>query len=131
MIGWPGYRNADGRSGLGYFESNAEWGHMQGRILRMLITGKVITRNPIFLFGMFVIGMIYSLPVILGLPDILAGGGSGWYVLILNPTWIVGLLILKNILIALKNDEIQDNEIAEEMLDDANSSAYNPNHQEE
>jgi hypothetical protein len=77
LIGWPGYRNARGRSGLGYVETQAEWAHVRGRILHMLITKKVITRNPIFLFAMLVIGLMYSLPLILGLPDFLAGGDAG------------------------------------------------------
>lgn len=102
LIGWPGYRNARGKSGLGYVETQAEWAHMCGRIFQMMWTGKVITRNPIFLFGMFVVGAIYSLPLILGLPDILNGSSLGFYVLfIMSPYWIFGLLILRNVFISL------------------------------
>lgn len=102
LIGWPGYRNARGRSGLGYFETNAEWAHMRGRIFRMLVTGKVITRNPIFLFGMFIVGAIYSLPVILGIPEILAGNTLIWMVLIMNlPACVFGILLLVNVFISV------------------------------
>lgn len=102
LIGWPGYRNARGRSGLGYVETQAEWAHMRGRIFQMMWTGKVITRNPIFLFGMLVVGAIYSLPLILGLPDILNGSSLGFYVLfIMSPSCFFGLLILRNVFISL------------------------------
>jgi len=102
LIGWPGYRNARGRSGLGYVETQAEWAHMRGRIFQMMWTGKVITRNPIFLFGMLVVGAIYSLPLVLGLPDILNGSSLGFYVLfIMSPSWLFGLLILRNVFISL------------------------------
>lgn len=110
LIGWPGYRNAEGRSGLGYFETNAEWGHMRGRIFRMLITGKVITRNLIFLFGMFIVGMIYSLPVILGIPEILVGNPWGWTALLTNlPACVFGMLLLGNVLVSLFRKENDEN----------------------
>lgn len=115
LIGWPGYRNARGRSGLGYVETQAEWAHMRGRIFRMLLAGKVLTRNPIFLIGLLMVGTIGVLPLILGIPDILAGGDAGWYVLIIGfPNWIFGLLILKNVFISLfgrrdENDSDENN----------------------
>ena len=109
LIGWPGYRNAGNKSGLGYVETQAEWAHMQGTIFSMLLTGKVITRNPIFLIGMLVVGTIGVLPLILGVPDILAGGDAGWYVLIIaSPNWIFGLLILKNVFISLFGRQDED-----------------------
>jgi hypothetical protein len=120
LIGWPGYRNARGRSGLGYVETQAEWAHMRGRIFSMLLAGKVLTRNPIFLIGMLVVGTISALPLILGVPDILAGGNTGWYVLIIGfPNWIFGLLLLRNVFISLfgrqgENDNDENN--AEEII---------------
>lgn len=108
LMGWPGYRNAEGRSGLGYFETQSEWAHMQGTMLRKMIVGDVLTRNPIFLFFMFFVAMIYSLPIILGLPDILAGRGTGLYILIINPYWIVGLLIFRNIYLAVFGQSVEN-----------------------
>ena len=109
LIGWPGYRNAGNKSGLGYVETQAEWAHMRGRIFSMLLTRKVITRNPIFLIGMFVVGAIYSLPLILGLPDVLNGSDFGFYVLfIMSPSWIFGLLILRNVFISVFGRQDED-----------------------
>ena len=132
LVGWPGYRNVNGRSGLGYVETQAEWAHMRGRLFQQMYVGKVITRNPIFLLGMFIVGVIYSLPLILGLPDILNGSDMGAYVLvIMSPSWFFGLLILRNVLIALTTSEEEEGNADENMLDDGNSNAYNPSHQEE
>lgn len=108
LMGWPGYRNADGRSGLGYFETQSEWAHMQGTMIRMMIVGEVITRNPIFLLFMFIVGMIYSLPLFFAVPDLLAGGSVGLYVLIINPTWVVGLLIIRNVYLAIFSRPTED-----------------------
>ena len=132
LVGWPGYRNARERSGIGYVETQAEWAHMRGRLFQQMYVGKVITRNPIFLLGIFIVGIIYSLPLILGLPDILSGSGMGAYVLfIMSPSWLFGLLLLRNVLIALTTSEDEDGKADENMLDDGNSNAYNPSHQEE
>jgi len=56
LIGWPGYRTSQNKSGLGYVESRAELAHMQGKMIRWLITGKFITHNPIYLLIMFAFG---------------------------------------------------------------------------
>ena len=131
LVGWPGYRNAYGRSGLGYVETQAEWAHMRGRLFRMMVTGKVITRNPIFLFGMFIVGLIYSLPVILAFPEMLNGGEMGTYVFfMMSPSWLFGLLILRNVFIALTTSE-EEGDANENTLDGGNPNAYNPTHQEE
>lgn len=114
LVGWPGYRNARGRSGLGYVETQAEWAHMQGRMFRMLITGKAITHNPIFLFGMFIVGLIYTLPLILGLLELLNGNYPGMYVLFaMSPVWIFGLMIWGNVLFSLTNEDEEDYETEE------------------
>lgn len=65
LIGWPGYRNAEGRSGLGYFETNAEWAHMQGLFFRWLITGKFKTRSPIYQIILSVYGILSASPLLL------------------------------------------------------------------
>ena len=117
LIGWPGYRNARNRSGLGYVETQAEWAQMQGRIFRMLLERKVITRNPIFLIGIFIVGTIYSLPVVLGILEILAGNTGIWMVLIISlPAGIFGILLLNNVFISLfrRSNEADDTREDEE-----------------
>lgn len=90
---------------------------MQGRIFRMLLERKVITRNPIFLIGMFIVGAIYFLPVVLGILEILAGNTGIWMVLIISlPAWIFGILLLNNVFISLvhRSREADDTREAEE-----------------
>ncbi len=75
---------------------------MQGRIFRMLLERKVITRNPIFLIGMFIVGAIYFLPVVLGILEILAGNTGIWMVLIISlPGWIFGFMLMVNAIVTL------------------------------
>ncbi len=57
-LGWPGYRTRDNRSGLDPLENDNEAGHMGGVILRQLFTLQARTRNPIYLFLMFVFGVV-------------------------------------------------------------------------
>jgi len=57
LVGWPGYRTSKNKSGLGYLETQAELAHMEGLMLRWLITGKFISHNPIYLFMMFMFGL--------------------------------------------------------------------------
>jgi hypothetical protein len=58
LVGWPGYRTARGKSGLGYVETQAELAHMQGLMLRWLFTGKFRTHNPFYLAFMFIFGFL-------------------------------------------------------------------------
>lgn len=103
IIGWPGYRNAAGRSGLGYFETNAEWGHMQGLFIRWLALGKFRTHKPFYLLGMTFIGLLYGgIPLILILHEaIFAGKWAILLLLIVFPNILVGILLLINVLLSL------------------------------
>lgn len=58
LLGWPGYRTAINKSGLGYIETRAEWAHMQGRMVYWIATGKFITHNPIYLLLMTLFGIL-------------------------------------------------------------------------
>jgi hypothetical protein len=61
MLGLPGHRTAMGRSGLGYLATQAELAYMQGLMIRWLFTGKFRTRNPIYLFVMFMLGLLIGI----------------------------------------------------------------------
>jgi hypothetical protein len=103
VIGWPGYRNAAGRSGLGYFETNAEWGHMQGLFIRWLALGKFRTHNPLYLLGMTFLGLIYGgIPLTLILYEAIFTGH--WQILaliIVFPNIVAGILLLVNVLLSI------------------------------
>ena len=61
MLGLPGHRTAMGRSGLGYLATQAEMAYMQGLMIRWLFTGTFRTRNPIYLFVMFMLGLLIGI----------------------------------------------------------------------
>lgn len=101
LPGWPGYRNAAGRSGLGYLETQAEWAHMQGLFFRWMITGKFKTRHPIYLLMITLYGFTTASPILL----LLAGPegrnafiGSWTFVV---PYTIIGILLLVNVVLSL------------------------------
>jgi hypothetical protein len=53
LPGSPGYRVARGRSGLGFFATQAELGRFQGIVIRSLFTGKFLyTNNLIAMIGL-------------------------------------------------------------------------------
>jgi hypothetical protein len=58
LLGWPGYRTRPGRSGLDPLDTRNEAAHMEGTFLRNLFTLRARTRNPFYLFFMFIFGVI-------------------------------------------------------------------------
>ncbi len=107
LLGWPGYRTAQNKSGLGYLETQAELAHIQGLMLRWLITGKFISHNPIYLFMMFMFGLYTGgIPLILVLSDLFSPGSLEIMPIILpllSPYVLVGILLLINVAISLFN----------------------------
>jgi hypothetical protein len=107
LIGWPGYRTANNKSGLGYVETQAELAHMQGLMLRWLITGKFISHNPIYLFLMFTFGLLAGgIPLVLVLAEIFNSHNLGFMPFatpLFSPYVLVGILIIINVLISLFN----------------------------
>ncbi len=110
LIGYPGYRNRQGRSGYDPLERNAEEARMQGIMIRLLLTRKFRTRNPFYLVTMAFIGVLFSLygftPFMLGeITGILIG-------IVSSPYLIVGIALLVNVCLSLrleKEDENEDN----------------------
>jgi hypothetical protein len=58
LLGWPGYRTRPGRSGWDPIETDNEAAHMEGTFIRNIFTLQARTRNPFYLFLMFVFGVI-------------------------------------------------------------------------
>ncbi|MBL8079204.1 MAG: tetratricopeptide repeat protein [Anaerolineales bacterium] len=110
LMGYPGYRNRQGRSGYDPLERNAEQARMQGIMIHLLLNRKFRTRNPIYLVLMACAGILYFLtgvlPLLLGnVNGIIAG-------LIYSPYSIVGLMLLVNVYLSLRlvnSDEYEDN----------------------
>ena len=110
LVGWAGHRTRQGRSGYDPLETDFEFAHMQGVIIRLLLTRKFRTRNPIYLAFMVFVGVLYFLygisPFTLGnLYGIIAG-------IIYCPYSIVGIMLLVNVYLSLrleKSGEYEDN----------------------
>lgn len=106
LLGWPGYRTSNNKSGLGYLETQAELAHMQGVMLRQMITGKFITHNPIFLFMMFAFGLLTGvIPFIMLLAEIFVTGNFSLLIATfpILPYMIVGIALVINAGISIFN----------------------------
>jgi hypothetical protein len=104
LLGWPGYRAQPSKSGLGYLESAAEEAHMEGLFLRWLFTGKLRTRNPIYLLSLTVFGMLTGgIPVILTLMAFASTRYLfGLFSLIISaPYSLVGIAVLVNVFLSV------------------------------
>jgi len=104
LIGWPGYRTAIQKSGLGYFETQAEWAHIQGVMFRRMLDGKFKTRHPVYFICLTAYGIISASPLLLLFSK------QGQVVLMRNsthflPAIAVGVLILVNMVLSLTRCE--------------------------
>ena len=72
--GWPGYRTANDKLGFDYFDTQAEWAHMQGVFYGRLLTGKLRTTNPLYLALMGFVGVCGVLPIGLAVFETWQGG---------------------------------------------------------
>ena len=114
LTGWPGHRTRPGRSGYDPLETDFELAHIEGIIIRLLITRKLRTHNPIYLLFMTGAGLLFSLPILIFLLDILQGNWDSILVIIVSsPFWIVGIALLVNVFLSLrlkKTDGFSEND---------------------
>lgn len=102
LIGWPGYRTSQNKSGLGYIETRAELAHMQGLFLKWLVTGKFRTHNPFFLLVMIVAGTFYGvLPLIFIIQEIAVSGNWSRLLLLVYPPIAIGILLFVNVVLSI------------------------------
>lgn len=108
LIGWPGHRNRQGRIGLDPLDRNAEEGHMIGRITRLLMNRNFRTRNPIYLFLMFIWGMFF---ILAGVIPLILGHSLG-IILAINflPYIFLGILLLINVISSIQNISSDQND---------------------
>ncbi|MEW6242195.1 MAG: hypothetical protein AB1564_15440 [Chloroflexota bacterium] len=99
LIGWPGYRTANGKAGLGYIETQAEWAHMQGLMFRWLITGKFRIRNPFYIILLLIYSVYSSSPILLLFAGTEAREVFWGNIPIFGHHVIIGVLILLNLII--------------------------------
>lgn len=110
LMGYPGYRIRQGRSGYDPLERNAEQARMQGILIRMLFTRKFRTRNPVYLIIMAFTGFLYFLS---GFAPFTLGNLEGIFAGIINSPYLaIGTALLVNVYLSLrleKDDENEDN----------------------
>lgn len=95
LPGWPGYRTREGRSGYDPIDTRTEAAHTAGTIVQRLFTGQF--RNPFHVLLLGVVGLILTLPLVLGILEAVSGNWLPWNAWIfLLPTGIAGILILIN-----------------------------------
>lgn len=109
LLGWPGYRTSNNKSGLGYLETQAELAHMQDVMLRQMITGKFITHNPSYLFMMFLFGLLVGvIPLAMLFTEIFVSGNFiviFYSTPILLPYVVVGIALVINVGISVLNPD--------------------------
>ena len=95
LLGSPGYRTRDDRSGYDPIDTDNEAGHIAGTIIQKLFAGQI--RNPIHLFLLGVLGLIFITPLVLAILETMNGNLLPWNAwILLLITGIVGLAILIN-----------------------------------
>lgn len=103
LIGWPGYRTSNNKSGLNYVETRSELAHTQGMMIRWLLTGKFRTYNPFYLLGMTLIGIFFgAIPIVFILNEVIVR--RNWFMLLLPvalPNITIGILLLINTILSL------------------------------
>lgn len=84
LPGWPGYRTQSGRSGYDPLDINFEATQMQGRFIHHLITGSLITTEPVYLILLAVTGLLSICPGAMGFWLMFQGDPVEYYALILQ-----------------------------------------------
>jgi tetratricopeptide (TPR) repeat protein len=101
LPGWPGHRNLPGRIGFDPLANDFELSHMQGVMIRLLMTCKFRTHNPFYLFLMIFVGVIFCTPLIFGGHLLVQDLFSAIYLILYCPYWIVGISLLINAILSL------------------------------
>jgi tetratricopeptide (TPR) repeat protein len=100
LKGWAGHRTRPGRTGYDPLDRDFELAHVEGVILRRLFTGRFRTRNPVFLFIMACMGVVYSFYGLF--PLVLADPGTIVVAIADIPYAVLGMAILYNVYLSLR-----------------------------
>ena len=98
LQGWPGFRHRPGRIGLDPLDTYYELSHFQGVILRKLITGEVFTTNPLYLFIMYLYGLLGISPLIASIILVIQGRYMFGLNVFLLPYELLGIGLLWNVI---------------------------------
>jgi hypothetical protein len=109
LWGWPGHRTRPGRTGYDPVDSNMEEAHVEGTIVRQLLTGRFRANHPLYLLPMTLVGLIMCWPLIFGGMFILDNDwASLGLVALVSPVWVVGLALLIAVLSSLGEEKSRE-----------------------
>jgi tetratricopeptide (TPR) repeat protein len=102
LRGWAGHRTRPGRSGYDPLDRDFELAHVEGVVIRRLLTIKFRTRNPFYLLVMAFLGLFFSWPLFC-FPMIILGDINAFPVMIMGvPHLIIGIAFLINVIVSLQ-----------------------------
>jgi hypothetical protein len=102
LPGWPGYRTREGRTGYDPIDTRTEAAHTFGTFVQSLFTGRLKIENPVLLLLSGVLGLIFILPLVLAVLELINGNPFSWdawiYLLIAGMTGVALLVnFIKNL----------------------------------
>ena len=111
LRGWPGNRTRPRRSGYDPLDMDFELAHIQGVLLRKLFTLKFRTRNPIYLLGMLLCGLIFNLPLVFSISLLLKNFMASLVAfLVFSPLIALGMVLLLNLVLSIFTKYQADND---------------------
>ncbi len=107
LLGSPGYRTQTGHTGLDPIETLSEMAFLQGKFIRLLITGQLQTHHPISLVAMALVGFCLIVPFVFSLLTSMYSGWNEqklWLTLVLAPFALVGWMLWIDLNVSLHGD---------------------------
>ncbi len=101
LTGWPGHRILPSRTGYDPLDSEFEFAHMQGVIIRKLLNNNFRTHNWVYLLFMAFVAGIYCIPLVTAITVVGSGDWKSLLALLYIPYGIVGAALLVNIFSSL------------------------------
>ena len=106
LPGWPGYRTQPKRSGYDPVDIYAEYGHMQGVLIRKLIKLRLQPTNFLSKILLACASIIYLTPLIFIFGEFYHNIYLlSFYILIFSPNLALGILLLINLLISFRGKQ--------------------------
>ncbi len=107
LLGLPGYRTQTGHTGLDPIETLSEMAFLQGKFIRLLITGQLQTNHPISLAAMALAGVGLIVPFVFCLLTSMYSGWNEqrlWVTFALAPFALIGWMLWIDLNVSLRGD---------------------------
>lgn len=108
LRGVPGHRILPGRSGYDPLDNDFEVAHIQGVWIRKAFTGKLRTREPLYLLMMAVYGILFASFLFVMPATVLLGSGypNLGFTILIAPYSAMGIALLVNVFLSLTNHNL-------------------------